>query len=94
MIAHLKDAKLSISDDQRTYVLFDYHEIHSEENVFCFAHNGEQLWQIEPMDRLHVLNYFTSIFFNQNDLFAFCINGVEVKLDKVTGKFLSKELIK
>ena len=94
MQVNLKDAQNAISDGRLIFALFDYQKINSQQNIFGFSLDGHQVWQIEEADKLHALNVFTSVYFIDNDLYAYCRNGVEMKLDKNTGKALSKELIR
>lgn len=83
-----------LSDIDKIYVLINSDELSSDRNVFGYNEEGELLWQVEEMYKLHDRNYFTSIYFQDNELFAYNKNDVEVIIDKLTGKFLNTELIK
>jgi len=65
-----------------------------DRNIICLDLNGNSLWQVEEMYKLHARNYFSSIYFKDNGLFAYNVNGVEVRIYKSNGKFLSSESIK
>lgn len=81
----------TIIDESRIYVLTD--EDFSDRNVFCYV-GDKLLWQIEGTPKLHHRNYYTSIYMNDSELYAYCKNGIEAVIDKQTGKILSSELIK
>jgi hypothetical protein len=83
-----------IIDNEKKYALLDYKTVGSDRNIICYNLDGSILWQVEKIDQLHAENYFTSIYIDNGNLYAYNTNGLEVVIDKETGKFLSKELIK
>ena len=93
-MVNLKDAEKIITDGRLTFALFDYRKIDSNRNVFGFSFDGHQIWQIAEPYKIHAENYYAGIYFRENELSAYCVNGVEVSLDKNTGKEISSQLIK
>ena len=83
--------KQTLTENDKTYILKE--PIDSDRNIYCYK-SGQQIWQIEEAPKLHARNYFTSIYIKDNDLYAYCTNGVEALVSKETGKFLKTELIK
>jgi len=81
----------TLADEDRMYVLTEPKD--SDRNISCFK-SGRQIWQIEAAPKIHARNYFTSVYMRDNDLYAYCINGIEVLVSKDSGKFLKTELIK
>jgi hypothetical protein len=83
-----------LSDMDKVYVLVNSDELSSDRNVFCYCLDGKLLWQVEEMYKLHDRNYFTSIYFQDNELYSYNRNGVEARIDRITGKYLKTEFIK
>ena len=81
----------TLADEDRIYVLTEPTE--SDRNIYCYE-SEKQIWQIEEAPKIHARNYFTSVYMRDNDLYAYCINGIEVLVNKDSGKFLKTELIK
>ena len=81
-------------EPKRKYVLADPKILQSDRNILCFDLMGNRLWQVEEMYKFHSRNDFTSIYMVNDNLFAYCRNGVEAMTDKDNGKFLTTELIK
>jgi hypothetical protein len=76
-------------------LLLDSGDFIDDKNIFCYSFEGKFKWQIAEMPKLHVRNYFTSIYVNENnDLQAYNKNGVEVTINMNDGTFLKKELIR
>lgn len=75
-------------------LLLEYNSTDKEANIWCYTYNKEPLWQICEPDKLHDVNYYTSIYLRDNKLCAYNINGIEVTIDERTGEILNKELIK
>jgi hypothetical protein len=77
-------------------ILTDYNENNkvNNENVYCYDVDGNELWQIEDLNLFHEEHYYTSIYFQDSELYIYNFCGVEVKIVAETGKVLSKELIK
>lgn len=73
------------------YVLIDPKD--SDRNIYCYQ-SEIQIWQIEEAPKIHSRNYFTSVYMRDDDLYAYCINGIEVLVNKDNGKILKSELIK
>ena len=65
-----------------------------EQNVFCYDILGDLKWQVPKPFKLHSENYFTSIYFQESELYAYSISGVEYLLDKETGNIINSQLIK
>ena len=81
----------TLTDGDRTYVLIEPKD--SDNNIYCYK-SGRQIWQIEEAPKIHAANYFTSVYMRGNDLYAYCVNGIEVLVNKENGKLLKTELIK
>jgi hypothetical protein len=81
----------TLNDEDRMYVLTEPKD--SDRNIYCYK-LGKQIWQIEEAPKIHSRNYFTSVYMRDSDLYAYCINGIEVLVNKDSGKFLKTELIK
>lgn len=65
-----------------------------DQNVFCYDLSGQLKWQIPKPFQIHAENYFSSIYLNGLDLFAYSICGVEYHIEKESGQVLNSELIK
>ena len=64
-------------------------------NIYCYNFNGQLKWQVENPDKIYPTNYYTSIYFSDdNKLQAYSKNGVEYTLNEEDGIILKKELIK
>lgn len=65
-----------------------------EQNVFCYDISGHLKWQVPKPVTIHSENYFTSIYFQESELYAYSISGVEYHLEKETGNIIDSQLIK
>lgn len=76
-------------------LLLDSNKLRSDRNIFCYGLDTRIKWQIPPTDKLHVENYYTSLYLSDDRrLKAYNVNGIEVTLDKSNGVIINKELIK
>ena len=84
-----------INDADRIYLITDSTASKNSQNVYCSNLNGNLKWIIEAVDPIHHDNYYTSIYLSDaGRLQAFNKNGIEVTIDKHTGRITEKELIK
>jgi hypothetical protein len=64
-------------------------------NILCFDFNGNQRWQISSPIQVHKEDcYFTGLYFRDQDLFAYGVNGVEYLIEIEKGTFKQHQLIK
>lgn len=86
---------LVLSDDMELIIiLVNATKLRTDRNIFCYDLKSILKWQIPEPDKLHNENYYTSIYLFDGNLYANNINGIEVSVDKQTGRILSKQLIK
>lgn len=75
-------------------ILLKYNSILGERNIFSYGFDQSLKWQIPQPVQIHSLNYYSSIYLTDNELYAYSISGVEYHLNIETGEILDSELIK
>ncbi|WNM19455.1 hypothetical protein [Flavobacterium capsici] len=81
--------------DDIIILLLSSTDLESDRNIYCFDFQGNLIWIISEVTKLHDKNYFTNIYINKNDeLMAYNLNGIEVTIDKEKGLIINAELIK
>ena len=81
--------------DEYIILLLDADESKSDANIYCYNISGIVQWTVPKPADLHGRNYYTSIYvLSDLYLYAYNINGIEVKLDYTNGHVLDSELIK
>ena len=79
---------------QNVLILLDVpYDIVFNENIFCF--DSEKLvWQVERQDEHNEVCPFTSMSYDNNTFSGYKWCGIDCKIDLITGKITSSELIK
>lgn len=80
--------------DEFIILLLDHNDLKTDANIYCYDIQGKLEWIVKsPI--LYDRNYFTSIYVLKDlNFYAYCVNGIETKIDFKTGEILSTELIK
>lgn len=60
------------------------------ENVFCYDKEGNFVWQVEPIPLVKKDSPYTNIYMQGSKLFLYNWGGVEVEVEPMSGKILSK----
>jgi hypothetical protein len=78
----------------RIVVLTKNDQLKDDQNIYCYDESGILIWKIPACDKLNSANDYTNIYLDDDNLMAYCRNGIEVTVDVNTGLFLKEELVK
>ena len=91
-----KDTKVrnALIVDKFIVLLVEPNSLFGDQNIICCNLGKIIIWQIADIVKLQEKNYYTSIYLQDQKLYGYNINGVEVTIDVNTGNILTKELIR